>query len=62
MIRLTRFNGHEVWLNPDLVLSVESTPDTVLTLTTGEKILLRETPVQVAERFLALKRQIYQPG
>lgn len=46
MIRLHRLGGegHEFDLNPDLVLSVESTPDTVVTLTTGSKLVVAESP------------------
>ncbi|HEX4752456.1 MAG TPA: flagellar FlbD family protein [Solirubrobacterales bacterium] len=49
MIRLHRLGGseHEFDLNPDLVLSVESTPDTVVTLTTGAKIIVTESPDSV---------------
>lgn len=49
MIRLHRLGGseHEFDLNPDLVLTVESTPDTVVTLTTGAKIVVAESPDSV---------------
>ena len=45
MIRLHRLGGSEEFdLNPDLVLTVESTPDTVVTLTTGSKLIVAESP------------------
>jgi uncharacterized protein YlzI (FlbEa/FlbD family) len=45
MIRLRRLGGSEEFdLNPDLVLTVESTPDTVVTLTTGTKLVVDESP------------------
>ena len=49
MIRLHRLGGveHEFDLNPDLVLTVESTPDTVVTLTTGTKLVVAESPDSV---------------
>ncbi len=49
MIRLHRLGGesHEFDLNPDLVLSVEATPDTVVTLTTGSKLVVAESPDSV---------------
>lgn len=49
MIRLHRLGGpeHEFDLNPDLVLTVESTPDTVVTLTTGTKLVVTESPDSV---------------
>jgi flagellar protein FlbD len=50
MITLHRL-GHKLelfHLNPDLIVTVEATPDTVLTLTTGTKIVVAETPQRVA--------------
>ena len=38
-----------VYLNPDLILSIEAHPDTVVTLTTGSRVLVTETPEEVAE-------------
>jgi uncharacterized protein YlzI (FlbEa/FlbD family) len=49
MIRLRRLGGSEEFdLNPDLILTVESTPDTVVTLTTGTKLVVDEAPDSVA--------------
>lgn len=39
MIEVTKINGIKVLVNPDLIELVEETPDTVLTLTTGKKLL-----------------------
>lgn len=48
MIRLRRLGGSEEFdLNPDLILTVESTPDTVVTLTTGTKLVVAESPDSV---------------
>ena len=48
MIRLRRLGGSEEFdLNPDLILTVESTPDTVVTLTTGAKLVVDESPDSV---------------
>ena len=49
MIRLHRLGGseHEFDLNPDLVLTVESTPDTTVTLSTGAKLVVAESPDSV---------------
>jgi flagellar protein FlbD len=46
MVRLHRLGGTtaEFDLNPDLVLCVEATPDTVITLTTGAKLVVAESP------------------
>ncbi len=51
MIRLHRLGHHPqpFHLNPDLVMTVEANPDTVVTLTTGTKLLVAESPEAVAE-------------
>jgi flagellar protein FlbD len=50
MISLHRFgHRHEAFLlNPDLIASVEAHPDTVVTLTTGTRVIVGETPAEVA--------------
>ena len=49
MITLHRFHhdDEEIHLNPDLIASIEARPDTVVRLTTGERILVAETPDEV---------------
>jgi flagellar protein FlbD len=45
-------------LNPDLILTVEATPDTVIALTTGARIVVAEPPEQVAEEVRAWRASI----
>jgi flagellar protein FlbD len=47
MIEVTRLNGHPIAVNCDLVKFVEATPDTTLTLITGERLIVREPCGQV---------------
>lgn len=47
MIELTRLNGHKLYINSDLLKFAESSPDTMLTLVTGEKIVVLETCEEV---------------
>ncbi|HEX5225010.1 MAG TPA: flagellar FlbD family protein [Solirubrobacteraceae bacterium] len=51
MITLNRLghNDEPFKLNPDMIVTVESTPDTVLTLATGAKVVVAETPDDVAQ-------------
>jgi flagellar protein FlbD len=58
MIQLTRLNNQPLMVNSDLIKYVERAPDTVLTLVTGEKIIVRETPEQVLERIVTFRRAI----
>lgn len=58
MITLTRLDGKELVVNADHVLTVEATPDTVLLLTTGLHLMVREPPDEVVERIAAWRRRI----
>lgn len=58
MIELTRLNGNPVVLNSDLIKSAESSPDTMLTLINGEKIMVRESCQQVVEKVMAWRASL----
>ena len=59
MIDLTRFNGTGFMVNCDLIETIEETPDTVVTLTTGKKIIVKESRQQIKNLVLSYKRKIY---
>jgi flagellar protein FlbD len=59
MIPLTRPDGTCLLVNPDRIELVEETPDTVITLADGKKLLVREAAATVAERFIGYKRAIF---
>ena len=58
MITLTRLNQHEVVVNASHIATVESTPDTILTLLSGEKLIVKESPKQVVERVIRYLRRV----
>jgi flagellar protein FlbD len=58
MIQLTRLNGIPITLNSDLIKTAEASPDTMLTLIQGEKIIVRETIDEVTERVLAYRARL----
>lgn len=60
MLELTRLNGSVYFINPDLIFTIEATPDTVVRLTNGETLMVRESVDEFIERFQAYKRQIHQ--
>jgi flagellar protein FlbD len=60
MIRLTRLNNIPFYLNPDLIEHVESTPDTLISLTNGQKYMVLEAAEEVLERVVALRQRIYE--
>ena len=64
MIRLHRLAHAEedFHLNPDLILSIESTPDTVVTLTTHTKLIVSERPEEVVELVRAWRASILEAG
>ena len=57
MIRVTKFDGRSMILNADWIQSIEETPDTVITLTTGAKILVKDTAAEVVSAFEDYKRK-----
>ena len=59
MIPLTRPDGTALLVNPDRIEIVEETPDPVITLADGKKILVRETATEVATRFHYYQRSLH---
>lgn len=57
MITLTRLDGKELVVNADHILTVEATPDTVLLLTTGQKLMVADSVEEVVERAAAWHRR-----
>ncbi len=55
MIEVTRLNRNSMLLNSDLIKTAEASPDTMLTLINGEKLIVRETLSEVLERVLAYR-------
>jgi flagellar protein FlbD len=58
MIELTRLNGNPMVLNSDLIKTAEASPDTMLTLINGEKLIVREETAEVVERVLAYRARL----
>jgi flagellar protein FlbD len=58
MIELTRLNGRSMMLNSDLIKTAEASPDTMLTLISGEKLIVREEIAEVVERILAYRARL----
>lgn len=55
MIELTRLNGNRLAVNSDLIQFAEAAPDTLLTMVTGEKMLVAESLAEVSERMMAFR-------
>ena len=60
MIRLTRLNNRPLVVNSELIKFIENAPDTVITLVSGEKIVVLETPEEVINRIVDYRRRLRQ--
>lgn len=59
MIQLTRLNGNPLVVNSDLIKYAEASPDTVLTLVNGEKIVVLESCAEVVRRTAEYRAQVF---
>ena len=59
MIRLTRLNRAPMVLNSDLIEHIDVTPDTVITMTTGQILRVRESADEVVERIVEFRRRVF---
>jgi flagellar protein FlbD len=62
MIELTRLNGHPLVVNAELIKIVEESPDTVITLVTNDKMVVREAVGEVINRVVAYRRKLLCPA
>ncbi|MBN1603444.1 MAG: flagellar FlbD family protein [Chitinispirillaceae bacterium] len=60
MIALKRLNGQEFVLNADLIETVESTPDTIIALTTGKKLIVKNSLEDVVRKTIKYKQLCHQ--
>lgn len=58
MIQLSRLNGTLFLLNAELIKFIEQTPDTLITLRDGEKVMVREKPDEIVEKVIAYQRSV----
>ena len=58
MIKVTRLNGRPFVINAELIQFIEETPDTVITMTTHEKVLVKESADEVIRRVVEFGRSL----
>jgi flagellar protein FlbD len=58
MIEVTSLQGKPLFVNADLIATVESTPDTVVTLSNGRKLVVAESAEELVSRFMAYKSRV----
>ncbi len=62
MITVTRLNGKELMINPDMIQHIEDTPDTVITLSDTKKFVVSEKSEEIKRLIIEYKREIYGAG
>ncbi|GHV37454.1 hypothetical protein FACS18949_17760 [Clostridia bacterium] len=59
MIKASRLNGKEFYLNSDLIEFIEETPDTVLSMTTGKKLVVTESADEIRRRVIVFRQEVF---
>ena len=59
MITVTRLNGKELMINPDMIQHIEDTPDTVITLSDTKKFVVSEKSEEIRRKIIECKKEIY---
>ena len=59
MIEVTRLNGTKILINSDLIETVEQTPDTVISFTTGRKIIVKESRQEIKNLVKLYRKDIF---
>lgn len=58
MVEVTRFNKEKIIINADLIEMIEATPDTVITMTTGRKFVVKETKEEIVDKVILYRQMI----
>jgi flagellar protein FlbD len=56
VIAVTRLDGQKLWINADLIETIEQTPDTIVSFMSGHKMLVRDHPDELTRRAIEYKR------
>lgn len=59
MIEVTKLNDKKISINAELIESVEETPDTVISFTTGKKIVVKESRQDIKNLVISYKKEIF---
>ena len=62
MIRLSRLNNESFFVNCDLIEFVEQTPDTIVSMMSGRKLVVTETPEHIRDLIIEYKQRVMQPA
>ncbi len=60
MIIVSRLNDTKIYLNPHQIEMIEETPDCVITLVTGKKIILKDKAEEIVKKIIEYRQKIYR--
>ncbi len=58
MIEVMRLDGKIYWVNPHMIESMETTPDLTLTMLSGKKIIVRNSPEEIIEKIISYRSRL----
>ena len=58
MIQVTQLNGKKYWINPHMIETMESLPDLTLTLLSGRKLIINDSPEEVIQKIIEYRNKI----
>ena len=58
MIEVMRLDGKKYWVNPHMIESMEETPDLTLTMLSGKKLIIRNSPAELIEKIISYRRNL----
>lgn len=58
MISVTGFDGMEFYINCDLIETIKETPDTVITISTGKKLIVKESAGEIVDKIVEYRKMI----
>lgn len=58
MIDVIRLDGKKFWINPHMIESMETTPDLTLTMLSGRKIIVRNSPEEITEKIISYRQKL----
>jgi flagellar protein FlbD len=62
MIAVRRLNGEEIMVNPHLIETIEATPDTIITLISGKRLVVQDAVADVITRIIEYRKAIGEPN
>ncbi|MCL6588485.1 MAG: flagellar FlbD family protein [Firmicutes bacterium] len=62
MISVSRLNHEEIFINPHLIEMIEATPDTVITFTSGKKLVVEDPVPEIVKKIIDYRRRIGNPN